>query len=199
MPLSNLDGTFLFLDTWLSLTSRSTLESWILSQKTWKFSSDRSDTKTLKMLLASDCASTADVTGFWIVFERLSVWDNKSFPNWHPNKKTNLPIKFWTSQIRAFISVSLTTESDHLQSSINSLYLSKIGWGVWPCIEHRVGQNGWTLESSSPLSIWICFKWVFLWGDFITSYQISLAVSKVFFWHFTTLQRSLTARFSTCL
>ena len=51
----------------------------------------------------------------------LSVWDNRSFPEWQPNKKPNFSIKLWTPRIRALISVPRTTESDHSQSSINSL------------------------------------------------------------------------------
>ena len=37
------------------------------------FHPDLFDTRTLKTLLANGCASIADVSCFWIVFERLSV------------------------------------------------------------------------------------------------------------------------------
>ena len=177
-----------FFDTCVSSTSKSSLESRSLYQESWNLSSDRSDTRTLKTLLVNDCASTADVSGFWIVFERLSVWDNRRFPKWQPNKKPNLSIKLWTVQIWAFITVSLRvslTDSYHSQSLISA----------WQCIVHCVGQNKWTLESSFPLLIRICYKWVSLWGDFGTSLQISPAVSKVSFRHFSILRMSLTAWF----
>ena len=32
-----------------------------------------------------------------------SVWDNRIFPKWQPNKKPNFPIKLWTPWIQAFI------------------------------------------------------------------------------------------------
>ena len=74
LPVSNLDGTFLLLDTRVSLKSRSTSESWTLSQRRWKLSLDRSDTRTLKTLLANDFASLVDVSGFWILFETTNVF-----------------------------------------------------------------------------------------------------------------------------
>ena len=175
-----------FFDTCVSSTSKSSLESRSLYQESWNLSSDRSDTRTLKTLLVNDCASTADVSGFWIVFERLSVWDNRRFPKRQPNKKPNLSIKLWTVQIWALIPASLRvslTDSYHSQSLIS----------VWQCIVHCVGQNEWTLKSSFPLSIRIWFKSVCLWGDFGTSLQISPAVPKVSFRHSSTLRMSLTA------